>query len=78
MFQSCLKDIDASLSILDDNNINEKEVNKGQLIVKLLKRKVECLIALEQYEKAQIYWDNLLELSKYVYKINLEGIIQKL
>lgn len=43
--------------------------------MKLLKRKVECLIALEQYENAQIYWDNLLELSKCVYKTKLEGII---
>lgn len=75
IFQNCLRDIDASLNILEDNNINEKEVFKGQLIVKLLKRKIECLIALKQYEKVQIYWDNLLEISNNVYKISLEGKI---
>lgn len=41
--------------------------------MKLVKRKVECLIALKQYEKAQIHLDHLLESSKYVYKTNLEG-----
>jgi len=54
--------------------MNDKEVNKGQLIVKLLKRKIECLIALNQYKKGQACWENLLELSNNVYKIPLEGI----
>ncbi|CAH1725534.1 SET and MYND domain-containing protein 4-like [Aphis gossypii] len=71
-YQECLKDIDASLNILENLDINEKEVHKGQLIMKLLKRKIECLMALKQYESAKTNWENVLELSKNIYKIPLE------
>lgn len=73
LFQECLKDIDTSLNILENSDINEQEVNKGQLIVKLLKRKIECLMALKQFKTAKTNLENLLELSKNVYKILLDG-----
>lgn len=50
--------------MLENYNINEKEINKSQLIVKLIKRKILCLMALKQYKKAQTYWKNMLQLSK--------------
>lgn len=71
-YQECLKDIDASLHVLENSDIDEKEVHKGQLIMKLLKRKIECLMALKQYESAKTNWENVLELSKNIYKIPLE------
>lgn len=64
IFQDCLKDIDTSLDVLENYNINEKEINKSQLIVKLIKRKVVCLMALKQYKKAQTYWKDVLQFSK--------------
>lgn len=64
IFQDCIKDIDTSLDVLENYNIKEKEINKSQLIVKLIKRKIVCLMALKQYKKAQTYWKNLLQLSK--------------
>ncbi|XP_015369170.1 PREDICTED: uncharacterized protein LOC107165455 [Diuraphis noxia] len=71
-YQECLKDIDTSLNILENSDINEQEVNKGQLILKLLKREIECLIALKQFKTAKTNLENILELSKNVYKIPLE------
>lgn len=73
LFQECLKDIEASLNILENSEINEQDVHKGQLIVKLLKRKIECLMALKQFKIAKTNWENILEVSKNVYKIPLEG-----
>lgn len=75
VLQDCVKDIDSSLNILEnsDTDFKKMEINKGQLIVKLLKRKIECLIALNQYEKAQVWWDKLLELSKNTYNITIES-----
>lgn len=73
LFQECLKDIEASLNILENSEINEQDVHKGQLIVKLLKRKIECFMALKQFKTAKTNWKNILELSKNVYKIPLEG-----
>jgi len=58
---------------LENSDINEKEVHKGQLIMKLLKRKIECLMALKQYKSAKTNWENVLELSINIYKIPLEG-----
>lgn len=58
---------------MENSDINEKEVHKDQLIMKLLKRKIECLMALKQYESAKTNWENVLELSKNIYKIPLEG-----
>jgi hypothetical protein len=63
---------------LENSVINEKEVNKGQLIIKLLKRKIECLMALKQYENAKTNWENIIELSKNIYKIPLEGNVFKI
>ncbi|KAL4132470.1 hypothetical protein QTP88_009613 [Uroleucon formosanum] len=71
-YQECLKDIEASLNILENSEINEQDVHKGQLIVKLLKRKIECLMALKQFKIAKTNWENILEVSKNVYKIPLE------
>lgn len=62
---------------MENSVINEKEVNKGQLIIKLLKRKIECLMALKQYESAKTNWENIIELSKNIYKIPLEGNVFK-
>lgn len=59
--------------MLENTNSSEKGVNKGQLIVKLMKRKIDCLIALKQYVEAQNFWENLMETSKDVYKITLDG-----
>lgn len=61
------------MDVLDNCDINDKEVNKGQLTVKLLKRKIECLLALNQYKKGKACLEDLLELSNNVYKIPLEG-----
>lgn len=68
-----MKDVDTSLDILENSDVNDTEVNKGDIIVKLLKRKITCLIALNQYKKGQPCWEYLLNLSKNVYKITLEG-----
>ncbi|XP_060860952.1 SET and MYND domain-containing protein 4-like isoform X1 [Metopolophium dirhodum] len=70
-YQECLKDIEASLNILENVEINEQDFPKGQLIVKLLKRKIECLMALKQFKTAKTIWKDILELSKNVYKIPL-------
>lgn len=59
--------------MLENCNINEKELNKDQLIVKLLKRKIECLMSLKQYEKARNCRDNLLTFSKQVDTVSLDG-----
>lgn len=58
---------------MEHADIDEKEVNKGKLIVKLLKRKIECFMTLKQYKNAKTDWENIVELSKNVYKISLEG-----
>jgi len=73
LFQECLKGIEASLNIIENSEINKQDFSKGHLIVKLLKRKIECLMALKQFKTAKTNWKNLLELSKNVYKIPLEG-----
>lgn len=74
IFQSSLKDIDSSLTVLENPNFEKKEINHYQLITKLMKRKIECLIALNQYIKAQTCWNKLLELSKNVSNITIESI----
>jgi len=58
---------------MENSDINEQGVHKGQLIVKLLKRKIECLMALKQFKTAKTNWEIILVLSKNVYKIPLEG-----
>lgn len=68
-----MKDVDASLDVLENSNVTDKEVNKVDIIVKLLKRKIMCLISLNQYKKGQTCLEYLLNLSKNVYKISLEG-----
>lgn len=73
LFQECLKDIEASLNIIENSEINEQEFSKGHLIVKLLKRRIECLMAFKQFKTAKTNWENILELSKNVYKIPLPG-----
>jgi len=76
VLKDCLKDIDNSLDVLEHTKFKDREVNTSQLIVKLLKRKIECLMTLKQYKSAQICWENLLKLSKNVesIKVLLEGI----
>lgn len=75
IFQECIKDINYCLEILDTINVDEAEVKKGQLVVKLLKRKIECLMVTNQFINAQICWEHLLELTKNVYtNESLDGI----
>lgn len=59
--------------MLENCNIIEKELNKDQLIMKLLKRKTECLMSLKQYEKARNCRDNVLKFSKQVDTVSLDG-----
>lgn len=60
--------------MLENTNSSEKGVDKNQLIVKLMKRKIDCLISLKQFVEAQNCWENLLKISKNDFKITLEGI----
>jgi hypothetical protein len=69
-----VKDINATLKLLENTNSSEKGVDKNQLTVKLMKRKIDCLIALKQFVEAQNCWESLLKISKDDFKITLEGI----
>lgn len=42
--------------------------------MKLLKRKIVCLVALNQFKNGQTCLENLIELSNNVYKISLDSM----
>ncbi|VVC39982.1 Tetratricopeptide repeat,Zinc finger, MYND-type,Tetratricopeptide-like helical domain,SET domain [Cinara cedri] len=76
-YEDCLKDIDISLNVLENLDIPLKQITIRQIIVKLLKRKINCLIALKHYKKGRMCWDHLLAVPTNMFNASLEVEFKK-
>ncbi|XP_050422098.1 SET and MYND domain-containing protein 4-like [Adelges cooleyi] len=77
-FYDCLKDIEMTLDILNLINSSFKDNEKDILVVKLLKRKIQSLLALCHYTNAYTCWQELSKMSPNIYKKFLDDeLIQR-